>query len=338
MSRFHLRSFADRSPLVLGILTLVAAFIAVVLAFAIGTLGILEDRYEMSGVFEESGGIRPGDKVRVAGLDVGEVTSVRPDFQEAQVVVTWEVDRGVDLGADTSAEISLATLLGGRYLRLDGPVTEPYVADLPTEERRIPIERTRLPIGVQDALGRFTDAADAYDVDQIDQLLQNFADISADNADSFEPLVENITVLASVLNERRGQIDSLLQNTTELTSALASKDQELLTLIDQSGRLLDVVAQRRDQLRAVLGSGSQAVSELDRLITANRESLDTLLADFDITADTLRARLPELNELLAYVGPAVQGLDEATRSGPWLDSIVSGTGLVQVPDLIESGG
>jgi phospholipid/cholesterol/gamma-HCH transport system substrate-binding protein len=337
MSRFHLRSFADRSPIVLGALTLVAAVIAVVIAFAIGTLGILEDRYQMSGVFEESGGIRAGDKVRVAGLDVGEVTSVRPDFQEAQVVVTWEVDRGVDLGTDTSAEISLATLLGGRYLRLDGPVAEPFVADLPVEERQIPIERTRLPIGVQDALGRFTDAADAYDVDEIDQLLQNFADISADNADSFEPLVENITALASMLNARRGQIDALLDGTSEVTSALASKDQALLALIDQSGRLLDVVAQRRDQLRAVLGSGSQAVAELDRLVTANRDSLDTLLADFDVTADTLRARLPELNELLAYAGPAVQGLDEATRSGPWLDSIVTGTGLVQVPSLIEGG-
>lgn len=337
MSRFHLRSFADRSPIVLGALTLLAALLAVVAAFAIGTLGILEDRYEMSGVFEESGGIRVGDKVRVAGLDVGEVTAVRPDFQEAQVVVTWEVDRGVDLGTDTSAEISLATLLGGRYLRLDGPVAEPFVADLPVEERQIPIERTRLPIGVQDALGRFTEAADAYDVDEIDQLLQNFADISADNADSFEPLVENITVLASMLNARRGQIDALLDDTSEVTSALASKDQALLALIDQSGRLLDVVAQRRDQLRAVLGSGSQAVAELDRLVTANRQSLDTLLADFDVTAETLRARLPELNELLAYAGPAVQGLGEATRSGPWLDSIVTGTGLVQVPDLIEGG-
>ena len=337
MSRFHLRSFADRSPLVLGILTLVAATIAVVLAFAIGTLGVLEDRYQMSGVFAESGGIRPGDKVRVAGLDVGEVTAVRPDFREAQVVVTWEVDKGVDLGPETSAEISLATLLGGRYLRLDGPVVEPYIAELPEDERRIPIERTRLPIGVQDALGRFTEAADAYDVDEIDQLLQNFADISADNADSFEPLVENITVLASMLNARRAQIDTLLEDTTEVTSALARKDQALLALIDQSGRLLDVVAERRDQLRAVLGSGSEAVAELDRLVAANRQSLDTLLADFDLTADTLRARLPELNELLAYVGPAVQGLGEATRSGPWLDSIVSGTGLVQVPDLIENG-
>lgn len=337
MSRLRISSFADMNPLALGIATLVATVVAIVAAFAVGTLGVLEDRYEMSGVFVESGGIRVGDKVRVAGLDVGAVTAVRPDFEQAQVVVTWEVDRGVDLGTDTSAEISLATLLGGRYLRLDGPVEEPFVADLPVEERRIPLERTRLPIGVQDALGRFTEAAQEYDVDQIDQLLQNFADISADNADSFEPLVENVTVLAAMLNQRRGQIDALLDDTTEMTSALASKDQALLALIDQSGRLLDVVAQRRDQLRAVLGSGSEAVSELDRLVSANRASLDSLLADFDITADTLRARLPELNELLAYAGPAVQGLAEATRTGPWLDSIVSGTGLVQVPSLIEGG-
>lgn len=338
MSRFHLKSFADRNPIALGIATLVVTTAAVVFAFAVGSLGLLEDRYEMSGVFEESGGVRPGDKVRVAGLDVGTVTSVRPDFEQAQVVVTWEVDRGVELGPETTAEISLATLLGGRYVRLAGPVEEPFLEDLPVEQRRIPIERTRLPIGVQDALGRFTEAADAYDVDEIDQLLRNFADISADNADSFQPLVENITVLARTLNERRGQIEALMADATEVTSALAAKDEAMLALIDQSGRLLDVVAQRRDQLRALLGSGSEAVAELDRLVTANRQSLDTMLADFDLTADTLRARLPELNEFLAYAGPAMLGLAESTRAGPWIDSIVTGNGLVQTPNLIESGG
>lgn len=337
MSRLHVKSFSDMNPVALGLGTLAVTTVLVLFAFAVGTLGVLEDRYEMSGVFEESGGVRVGDKVRVAGLDVGEVTAVRPDFERARVVVTWEVDRGVDLGPETSAEISLATLLGGRYVRLDGPVEEPHMADLPVEQRRIPIERTRLPIGVQDALGRFTEAAQEYDVEQIDQLLQNFADIASDNADSFEPLIENTTVLARVLNQRRAQIDQLIDDTSEVTSALAAKDEALLALIDQSSRLLDVVAQRRDQLRAVLGSGSEAVVQLDRLVRDNRQSLDTLLADFDVTAETLQQRLPELNELLAYVGPAVLGLATTTRSGPWIDSIVAGNGLAQVPDLIEEG-
>lgn len=337
MSRFRISSFADLNRFRLGLATLAATTVAVVLAFAVGSLGVLEDRYQMSGVFPESGGVRVGDKVRVAGIDVGEVTAVRPDFEQAQVVVTWEVDRGVDLGPETSAEISLATLLGGRYVRLDGPVREPYVADLPVAERRIPLERTRLPIGVQDALGRFTEQTQQYDVDQIDQLLQNFADIAGDNADSFEPLVENVTVLARTLNDRRDHIDQLIEDTSQVTSALAAKDEALLALIDQSGRLLDVVAQRRDQLQAVLGSGSAAVASLDRLVTANRTHLDRLLADFDVTAETLQARLPELNALLATVGPALLGLADATRSGPWLDSVVSGQGLAQTPNLIEGG-
>lgn len=337
MSRFHVRSFADMSPWALGLGTLAVALVGVVLAFAVGTLGVLEDRYQMSGVFEESGGVRVGDKVRVAGLDVGEVTGVEPDFEQARVVVTWEVDRGVDLGMGTSAEISLATLLGGRYVRLDGPVEEPYVADQPVADRRIPLERTRVPIGVQEALGTFTEAAQEYDAEEIDRLLQNFADVSADNADSFEPLVEDVTALARVLNQRRAQIDQLIDDTSSLTSALADKDDALLALIDQSGRLLDVIARRRDQLRTILGSGSEAVAQLDRLVTDNRQDLETLLADFDVTAETLQRRLPELNELLAYVGPAVDGLARTTRTGPWIDAIVAGQGLVQVPDLIEEG-
>ena len=78
-------------------------------------------------------------------------------------------------------------------------------------------------------------------------------------------------------------------------------------------------------------------TQLDRLVTDNRRTLETMLADFDVNAETLQRRLPELNELLAFVGPAVDGLARSTRTGPWIDSIVAGNGLAQVPDIIEEG-
>lgn len=335
ITRLRSFSFTDVNPVALGVVTVVFAAAVSTFAFAVGSLGLFDDTYTMSGVFEESGGIRRGDKVRLAGVQVGTVTAVEPDFEQGYVVVTWEVDSGIDVGHDAGAEISLATLLGGRYLRLDGPVTEPFMEDLDEDQRRIPLERTRLPLGVTEALGEATTTLDAIDATTIDQLVNQMADLASDNAGSFEPLLEDVSTLASVLNERKESIDRLLDQTNTLTSTLADKDEALIQLVDQAGNLLDEIARRRDQLGALLGSGSTAVAELDRLIATNQASLEAILSDLTTTTSRLEPRLPELNETLAVLGPALDAFESVTLQGPWLDAVVTGLSVAQTTEILD---
>lgn len=335
IDRIRWFSFTDVNPVALGVVTVVVAAAASTFAFAVGSLGLFDDTYTMSGVFEESGGIRSGDKVRLAGVQVGTVTAVEPDFEQGYVVVTWEVESGVEVGHQANAEISLATLLGGRYLRLDGPVVEPFMEDLDQDERRIPLERTRLPLGVTEALGEATTTLDAIDATTVDDLVDQLADLASDNAGSFEPLLEDVSTLAAVLDQRKDSIDLLLDQTNTLTSTLADKDDALIQLVDQAGSLLEEIATRRDQIHALLGSGSTAVAELDRLITTNRDSLDAILSDLTTTTDRLEPRLPELNETLAVLGPALDAFESATLQGPWLDAVVTGLSVVQITEVLD---
>lgn len=328
-------SFSDINPVALGIAAVVLTTAAATFAFAVGSVGILDDTYSMSGVFEESGGVRTGDRVRYAGVEIGRVTAVEPDFEEGWVVVTWEVDAGSDIGHDASAEISLATLLGGRYVRLSGPLEEPYMEDLDVEDRRIPLERTRVPLGVTEALGQATSTIDAIDAAAIDELVNQLADLATDNAASFEPLLEDVSSLTGILNTRRDTIDSLLGETTRLADTLAQKDESLVRLIDQAGSLLDEVATRRDQLSSLLGSGSDVVRELDGLISRNQQSLDTILTNLHTTTQGLEPSIPALNETLATLGPALAGLETATTTGEWVDVIVTGLSVLQIADLLE---
>lgn len=334
LDRLRSFSFADVNRVALGLISLVLIFAVTAFAFAIGALDLLESRYEMSAVMTDSGGLRSGDHVRMAGIEIGTVTAVEADFDQGVVVVTFEVDDGAELGPETTAEVSLATLLGGRYLRLAGPVVEPYMADLDLEERRIPIERTRLPLGVQQALGQATRTIDQVNADTLDDVLGQFADIAGDNADSFEPLLTDATALTEALNSRREAIDNLLDGTSSLTSTLADKDEALVALIDQAGSLLATVEQRRDQLETFLGEGSEAAAQLDLLIRTNRDDLDAILADLDDTSAVLDERLPELNQTLAFLNPALVGLDNTTSTGPWVDVLMTGLSAVQIADLL----
>ena len=125
-----LKSFRDRDPVVLGLVSVAVIALLLVAVFLTGSLGLLASRYTVTGVFTDTGGLHSGNDVKVAGIKVGEVTAVEPDFSRGTVLITWEVDSGVDLGPQTRAEARTSNILGGRYLRLTGPVAEPYLADL----------------------------------------------------------------------------------------------------------------------------------------------------------------------------------------------------------------
>ena len=327
-------SFMDLPIRLVGIVTLMAAIAAAVGAFAIGSTNLFADTYEVSVVLEETAGLRSGDPVRVAGIEVGRVKAVEADFDQGLVVVFFDVDSGVELGSEMTAEVALATLLGGRYIRLAGPVEAPLLEDLPPDERRIPVERTRLPLGVIDALGQLTTTAEQLDADEVDRLLSEAAALARDNADQTGPILDDVVELSTLLNARRQQIDELLDDTVQVTDALADRDVAIGQLIDASSALLDEIAAREDQVRLLLGSGSDAAIALADLVETNRTELDAILGDLDSTLDVVANRVPELNTGLALAGPTVGQLAAIGNSGPWLDVVLTGLSIVQIRNVL----
>jgi len=337
-----LPSVRDFNRITIGIVSLVAIAAVVAAAFAIGTLGLLENRYQASAVFEDTGGVKVGSKVRVAGVVVGEVSGVHSDFDAGQVIIDFEVDRGVDLGSDMTAEIALGTLLGGQYLRLRGDVEPPFLADLPEADRRIPLDRTVLPFTIIQALGDFSEGIDALDPDTINAAVRALGDSTARNSEDVAALIENLEVVTGAINEREGDLRRLVGNAQQVTETLAARDQQLVALIDSADVLLSQIAARRDELAAVLGNGSEVVSTLARLIDSQRANLDNILGDLHVTLERVDANLPVINNSLAWTGPAFTGLAAAGAQGPWFDLVVEGLGPVSatlitqlLADLLE---
>src|SRR5690606_41448155 len=120
-----MKSFRDRNRVTVGLVSAGTLIALVVSVYLVGTRGLLQDRYTVSGVFAATGNLRSGDEVRVAGVRVGEVTSVEPDHRRGHVGVRWKVDGEVDRGPATRAEIQVAIVRGARDLRPAGPGARP---------------------------------------------------------------------------------------------------------------------------------------------------------------------------------------------------------------------
>ncbi|GGU91118.1 ABC transporter substrate-binding protein [Actinomadura cremea] len=330
-----LGSLRDRNRITVGLVSSCTLLALVAAVYLVGTEGLLLNRYTVTGVFAETGGLKSGDEVRVAGIRAGEVTAVEPDWGEGRVLVTWEVDAEVDLGPATRADVEVASVLGGRYLRLSGPVTTPHLDELPSGKRRVPLDRTGTPATVGDVLNRSTETVTRLDTRSIDRILGELNGLSDDDRGRLSRTLTNLADLSRTVNESEPQIEKLLTGGDRVLDLARTKERQLSALLANVRLMLDELERRRTELSVFLGSGGRTVAALTRLIDRQQQKLESVMSDLQGTLGTLRPRTGDFNELLAWAGPTLSGLSGTGGRGPWLDVVATGLGPLSPKDLAE---
>ncbi len=74
--------------------------------------------YDLNATFDHVDGLSNGAEVRIAGVRVGSITSIRLDPKTYQADVGLTVQKDVSLTTDSSATIASDGLLGGKYVAL----------------------------------------------------------------------------------------------------------------------------------------------------------------------------------------------------------------------------
>lgn len=333
----RLKSFRDRDPVVLGLVSTGFIALLLVVVFLIGSLGLLQSRYTLTGVFTDTGGLHSGNDVKVAGVKVGEVTAVEPDFKSGHVLVKWKVDHGIELGPQTRAEIRMVNILGGRYIRLTGPVPDkgPYMEDLPDAERRIPVGRTQIPITVNDALKEGATAIGGLDAKTFAKVLDQLDGLSDKSKQQLVHAVGRLVEIAETLEKSDAKISELLDNSDRIVKTVQEKDASLSRLVNNAMTLIETLRKRRDQLTLLLGSGSAAVGEMNDLIDRQQKQLNGIIGDLQGTMKSLDPRVDDLNTALAWAGPSLGGFAAIGNYGNFADVIFTQLGQLNGNDLAK---
>ena len=362
-----MKSFRDRNPYAVGIVSVLLIGALTGFAFAIGLLGLLDDTYEVRAVFADAAGLRTGNEVRLAGVKVGAVTGIDVDREHGTVVVTLEVDRGVDLRDEATAEIALNTLLGAKVVRLDAGAEGTDLLDGYCDERsddadalvgydeatdgtstpaacldgdptiRFTHAGVRVPFDVFELTRIATEGIQELDTEGVNDLVEDLADVTEGRREDLTRLITSVDDVSQAITSRDAELAELLQRADAITATLAEKDETLVALIDQSRVILQLLDERRELLATTLGEGSEAVTALADVIADNRATLDNLLTNLHPTLAVVDSEMDDLNRALAWAGPGFYGQALAGSHGPWLNIFVRSLGPVSatvVCDLV----
>ena len=95
-------------------LALIAAFIILEM---LGGGSFLKKGYRVHGLFANVQELKVGDKVKLAGVQVGQVEKIH--LTNNQVKVTMKLDRDADVRTDSKATIKFTGLMGENFVALD---------------------------------------------------------------------------------------------------------------------------------------------------------------------------------------------------------------------------
>ncbi|HUR74698.1 MAG TPA: MCE family protein [Sporichthya sp.] len=307
--RFLLR-FLPRTPRATGIATV--AVLAVLAGMLFVPSGVALGKSTYYAELARAGGLAAGDEVRIAGIGVGQVTSLK--IRDAKVRVSFRVGDSVRLGQDTRADVKIATLLGTHYLGLT-PAGEG-----PLPNHTIPVAQTTVPFEIQDIVEAGAPALEQLDGVRLRQALRVIADGFRDTPALARQAVGNIARLSDVVLTRRDQLDRLIAQTAAVTANLDSNRDALVDLLEQASAIFHEISVRRAVIRELLQDTRALARALSGVISDNQQKIQPLLRNLNVVLDTLRANADALERIAILLGPAARYFGNAAGNGPYVDA------------------
>lgn len=244
-----------------------------------------------------------GDKVKILGIEVGEITAVVP--QDDRVRVEFEYDAEQTLPADVNAVIVSPTLVSTRFLQLDPPYKGG--AEL-RDGATIPRQRTATPLEYDDLKEQLAKVSNDLGPGGINEqgALNEFLDVGAANAkgngEAFRKMVGELSSAVQTLSEGRGDIFGTVKNLQILMSALAGMDKQLASFNKRLGGVGDLLHDNSGELAGALGQIQRAGSEVTRFLRKNRGELSANVSGLAELTRTLAQQRDNLATIL-HVGP-----------------------------------
>jgi len=226
--------------------------------------------------FVQAASLRPGHSIMLAGIPIGDVTSM--NLAGDHVEAGLKIRDDVVLGKDSKAVIKLATILGGRYIAIepDGPGRLPHDT--------FELTHTEVPYDLQSALKDATTTFEQVDADRFAQSLTVLGTQIKGLPDLVPQALSNIDALSSIIAQRRDQMGQLLKNSERVTNTLRSQQARIGNLVNQSQDLMAVFVARRAVFHAMMQSIQSLVDVLSKIVVNDRPALDALIADMrDLT-------------------------------------------------------
>lgn len=209
-------------PILLGIGALI--MVAAIAVTAAGVYISPPDQQIVTFRTDDAAAVRPGDAVRIAGVNVGKIKdlAIQPDH----VRVRATVDKDVFVGDQSQIQVRMRTVVGGYYTAIVSLGGEAL------GDRVIPVERVTMPYNLVRTVTDATSITEDVDARPIRESLDDLQrGLAGDNVETLAAIMDAGNSLTAAIEAQRGQISSILNLSDEYIHALSDYTDELKRMV-----------------------------------------------------------------------------------------------------------
>ena len=237
------------------------------------------------GQFTDTGQLNKGDKVRIAGVDVGRVEAIKIDGDH--VVMKFSTGSNT-IGTESRLAIKTDTILGKKVLEI-----EPRGTQTLRPGGTLPLGQSTTPYQIYDAFFDVTKAAAGWNIDTVKRSLNVLSQTIDQTYPHLSAALDGVAKFSDTIGKRDEQITHLLAQANQVASILGDRSEQIDRLFVNGNTLLAAFNERSRAISALLSNVSAFSAQVQNLINDN-PNLNHVLEQLRTVSDLLDKRKDDL--------------------------------------------
>ena len=294
-----------------AIFSLVCLVLLVVLAIHVGNLSLFSSRRTVYAQLSDVTGLATGTPVDIAGVQVGQVTSIR--VQHGHALVGLSIDNTVVLHSATDVGLRWKNVIGQKDVYLYPSSHGPLVHAGAT----IPLSHDVTDASVNAFLNSLGPLLQAINPREANAFVVNVSGaINGDTAE-IDQLINSGAKISATVGALDVQVGRVIGSLDRVLTAIAQRSGDVGTLVDNLQTVAQSLASRNDLLDSLVGNLSTVAGDMASLMGQNRSTLSSTIAQLDTATATIVSHQAQLAQSLSTLGSGLAPYIEISSYGQW---------------------
>jgi phospholipid/cholesterol/gamma-HCH transport system substrate-binding protein len=309
-----------RTAVKFGAFVIICLSFTMYLAFTIGNISLRDplarNYYTLNATFDDVTGLLVNDNVKVAGVVVGKVKSIKVD--EGRANVSFTVKKDLKLGSETTAAVRWRNLIGQRYVYL-----YPDGKNVTALQNGDTIKSTTSVVDLGELFNRLGPIVAAVDPKLVNDFLDTVSQALDGNEDKLGKAIDDLAVLAKGLATRDETIGRLVENLNTVAGTITNRDQQIRVMLDNLVLISGAFSSNTQTVDTALQEFGKFSTNLNTILGNNRSELDGIIDNLDlITTEAIAPKLGQLDSALKGIDTAATKVFNSSRLGEWLNQSI----------------
>ncbi|HEY1830118.1 MAG TPA: MCE family protein [Acidimicrobiales bacterium] len=293
------------------VFAIICVILLVGLGVRIGNISLFSSRYTLHAQLADVTGLANGDPVNIAGVPVGQVSSI--EVQHGHALISLTVNNSVKVHQATDVGLRWQNVIGQKEIELYPAPTGALLKNGDT----LPLTHDVTDASIDQFLNTLGPLLQSIKPEEANEFVENVSGALESDTAQINQLLNSGATVANTVNALDSQVGSIIGNLNQVLTAIASRNGDIGTLLDNLQTVSSSLASRNTLLDSVVGNLSQVASDLANLIGANKSTITNTIDNLGVVASDIQSHQQDLATSLSTLGQGLAPYIQISQWGQW---------------------